>query len=161
MLKTKRLEYTFEFFRSQLQLQLHDPSKMTLKDRADQNFVSELRFLTTRMVSISYLVGLNCAAFAYFAGFRHLKPFVGVPFTLITFYLARNFSMKRCMDRLYYPVEPLYEEVRRHKTVSKATPGGAKGVKDLEMATATAEEQRVPLTKRPDLTKADKRKIMQ
>ena len=35
MLKTKRLEYTFEFFRSQLLMQLDDTSKMTVKDRAD------------------------------------------------------------------------------------------------------------------------------
>ena len=58
MLKTKRLEYTFEFFRSQLFMQLDDTSKMTLKDRADQNFVSELRFLTTRMIAASYLIGV-------------------------------------------------------------------------------------------------------
>ena len=105
---------------------------MTLKEKADQNFVSELRFLMMRLVGVSYLVGLNCAAFAYFGAFRHLKLYVGVPLTVVTFALARNFSIKGSMDRLYYPMEPLYDEVRKHQTVSEVTPRGATGIEDIE-----------------------------
>lgn len=161
MLKTKRLEYTFEFYRSQLQVMLANPGKSTLKDRADQNFVSELRFLTTRMIATSYLIGFQTAVFAYFGAFRHLKLYVGIPLTITTFALARNLTMKGSINRLYYPMEPLYNEVRRHQTVSAATPRGAKGVRDIERATQVLTEQsQTPLTKRDDLTKADKRKIM-
>ena len=113
-LMTKRLEYTFEYFRGLLRLQLMEPERLTLKEKADQNFVSELRFLTTRMVGISYLLGFNCAAFGYFGLFRHLKLYLCIPFTAITFYLGKNLSLKRSINRLYYPIEPLYEEVRRH-----------------------------------------------
>lgn len=66
------------------------------------------------MVSIAYLVGLNAAAFGYFFAFRHLRLYLSIPFTFVTFHLARNFSMKGSINKLYYPIEPLYEEVRRH-----------------------------------------------
>ena len=140
MLKTKRLEYTFEFFRSQLFMQLDDTSKMTLKDRADQNFVSELRFLTTRMIAASYLIGVQCAAFAYFGALRHMKLYVGLPLTVVTFAMSRNLAMKSCINRLYYPIEPLYDEVRRHQSVSEATPKGAKGIRDIDRVTQILEE---------------------
>ena len=134
---------------------------MTLKEKADQNFVSELRFLTTRLLGISYLIGINCAAFGYFGVFRHLKLYVGIPLTVIAFALGKNLSMKGSINRLYYPIEPLYEEVRRHQTVSDVTPKGARGVRDIEKASQELSDGRVPLTKRKDLSNADKRKIMQ
>ena len=114
MLKTKRLEYTFEFFRGKLAAQLRDPSRLSIKERADQNYISELRFLTTRMVSLSYLVGLNIAAFSYFAAFRHLRLYLCIPLTVTAFSLGRNLSMKGSISRLYAPIEPLYKDVRRH-----------------------------------------------
>ena len=35
MLKTKRLEYTFEYFRGLLRVQLMEPERLTLKEKAD------------------------------------------------------------------------------------------------------------------------------
>ena len=62
---------------------------------------------------------------------------------------------------MYHPVEPLYEEVRKHQTVSEATPRGARGVKDIERATELlSERQQTPLKDRTDLTKRDKKKII-
>ena len=66
------------------------------------------------MVAASYLIGLQCAAFAYFGALRHMKLYVGLPLTVVTFAMSRNLAMKSCINRLYYPVEPLYDEVRRH-----------------------------------------------
>ena len=74
------------------------------------------------MVSISYLVGFQAAVFGYFGAFRHLKLYIGIPLTAVTFALSRNLALKSCINRLYYPVEPLYEEVRKHRSISKATP---------------------------------------
>ena len=112
------------------------------------------------MVAASYLIGLKCAAFAYFGALRHMKLYVGLPLTVVTFAMSRNLAMKSCINRLYYPVEPLYDEVRRHQSVSQATPKGAKGVRDIERVTQILEEQKqTPIMERDDLTKADKRKI--
>ena len=112
------------------------------------------------MVGISYLIGVQATLFAYFGAFRHLKLYVGLPLTAATFILARNFSMKSCVDRLYYPLDPLYEDVRRHRSVSKATPQGARGVREIERTTHMQfEEQRTPLMERDDLSAADKKKI--
>ncbi len=66
------------------------------------------------MIATSYLIGLQSAVFAYFGAFRYLKLYVGIPLTITTFALARNFAMKGSINRLYYPIEPLYEEVRKH-----------------------------------------------
>jgi len=116
--------------------------------------------LTTRMVAISYLIGVQSAAFAYFGVLRHLKLYVGIPLTVVTFALSRNLATKSCINRLYYPMEPLYEEVRKHQSISKATPMGAKGVRDIERVTQILEEQqRTPIMEREDLTQADKKKI--
>ena len=92
-------------------------------------------------MSISYLIGFQAAAFGYFGAFRHLKLYVGLPLTVITYALSRNFVLKTCMNRLYYPVEPLYEEVRNHRSVSKATPKGAVGVRDIEKVTQMLSEE--------------------
>ena len=113
------------------------------------------------MVCLSYLVGLNTAAFAYFAAFRHLRRYLGIPFTVVAFYMGRNLSVKGSISRLYQPIEPLYKEVRKHQTVTEVTPHGAKGVKDIEKATQVLDDaERTPLLQRTDISKADKRKIM-
>ena len=103
-----------------------------MKEKADQNFVNELRFLSTRMMGLSVLAGLNFTAFAYFGAIRHFKLYIGIPLTVTTFFLMRNYELKLYMMKMYYSIEPLYEEVRRHQTVSAATPLGAKGVRDIE-----------------------------
>ena len=160
MLKSKRIEYTFEYFRSLLPSQLEHPERLTLKEKADQNFINDLRFLSTRMISISYIVGLNCAALGYFGMFRHLRKYIGVPLAFVAFSLGKSLTTKSLVNRMYYPIEPLYNEVRSHQTVSAATPTGARGVRDIEKANKLLGESRVPLMERTDLTKADKRKIL-
>ena len=66
------------------------------------------------MVGTSNLVGLNCAVFGYFALFRHMRLYLGVPLTMISYSLGKSFSMKGYINRVYYPIEPLYNEVRSH-----------------------------------------------
>ena len=72
-----------------------------------------MRFMMAHLMSITYLVGLNAAAISYCLAFRRLKLYVGIPLTFATYILARNFSMKHCMDQIYYPMLPLYQDVRR------------------------------------------------
>ena len=83
------------------------------------------------MVGVSFLIGANGAAFAYFGIFRHFKIYIGLPLTIITFFLAKNFSLKGSINRVYYPMEQIYQEVRHHQTVSDITPEGASGIRDI------------------------------
>jgi len=69
-------------------------------------------------------------------------------------------AMKSCINKLYFPTEPLYEEVRRHRSVSKEMPKGARGVRDIERVTQIlSDEQQTPIMEREDLSPADKKKI--
>ena len=160
MLKSMRLEYIFEFFGQQLSYQLANPHRISIKEKADQNFVNELRFHMTRMFAISQLVGINAAAFAYFGVFRNFRWYIGLPMTIVTFTLARNFSLKASVQRLYYPLEPLYQGVRRHQSIPPENPTGASGIRDIQNYQVASELERVPITQRTELTKGDKRKIL-
>lgn len=115
MLKSKRIEYTLEYFTNLLGKQLKSNMPTSLKDEADQNFANEIRFLSVRMLMISNLVGLNVSSMTYLLLFRNrLKLYVSIPLTIITFFLSRNYVMKSFVEKIYLPMEPIYEEIRRH-----------------------------------------------
>lgn len=122
--------------------------------------MSELRFHMTRMYVVSQLVGINAAAFSYFGFWRQFRWYFALPATVITHYLARNFSMNGSISRLYYPLEPLYEEVRRHQSISRENPRGAVGIRDIQYSQESLSEEQTPILQRDDLSKADKRKIL-
>ena len=69
--------------------------------------------------------------------------------------------MKSYVDRIYYPLEPLYKEIRTHKTVTESNPEGVKGVRQLREALqeSVESETRIPIAERTDLTRRDKLKI--
>ena len=60
-------------------------------------------------MSLSWLLGLNIAFFGYHLAFKHLKLFVGIPLTVVSFFVSRNLIMRNCMDKIYFPLNPLYE----------------------------------------------------
>lgn len=108
ILKTRRVEYVFEKIRS---LNLQGPPA-TLNDFAENQLVGEVRFWTTKYYLLSWIGGANLAFFGYHLFFKHLKPYLGFPATLVTFFLSRNLIMKSCMDKVYYPLSPLYTKIR-------------------------------------------------
>ena len=83
-----------------------------MKEIADQTFVNEIRYIAANLMQKTYLVGLNTAVFSYLLVFRKLKHYIALPLTFTTYILARNFSMKHCMNHIYYPLYPVYREVR-------------------------------------------------
>ena len=84
----------------------------TLSDFAEIQLVSEIRFWATKYLVLSWVGGINLAFFAYNLGFKHLKKYVGIPLTFVTFFLSRNMIMKSCLDKIYFPIAPLYEKMR-------------------------------------------------
>jgi len=97
MLKTRRIEYTLEFFRNV------EKSK-TRQDVADMQFINEMRFQMTRLVGVSYLIGINSAFASYLFAFHRLKWYVSLPATFTVYFLTRNLVMKHCVDKVYYPI---------------------------------------------------------
>ena len=86
-----------EYFRGQIE-------PRSIRELADGNFVDELRFQMTRIISISYICGLNAAMISYWLLFRKLKVYVGLPLTLCVYFQVRNMTVKNCIDRIYYPI---------------------------------------------------------
>ena len=72
------------------------------------------------MVLISYLIGINVASLSYYLFLRSkVKTYMAVPLTMASFAVSKNLSMVSFIDRIYYPIEPSYREIRKHKTVSE------------------------------------------
>ena len=89
---------------------------------------------------------------AYCLAFRHLKPYVALPLVFGTALLTRNLVSKFALERIYFCLEPIYQEIRTHRSVTKQTPQGAKSATDLKI------EPYVPIQEREDLSAADKLK---
>ncbi len=109
MLKTRRIQYTFEKYRL-IEQELGPP--VTLSEMADRQMVSELRFWATKYIIMAWIGGVNLGFFSYHLVFKHFKMFIGLPLTFIVFFEGRNLIMKNCMDKIYFPLEPLYKRLR-------------------------------------------------
>lgn len=119
MLKTRRIQYVFERFR----LAGIDKEPRTLVEHAETQLVSEVRFWAAKYIAVSWLLGLNVAFLGYHLAFRNLKRYVGVPLTVASFFVTRNLVMRNCMDKIYYPLEPLYKAMKAEEKqlAAKAT----------------------------------------
>jgi hypothetical protein len=83
-----------------------------LTERADLQFLNEIKFWATKYLLLSWLLGINAAFFAYHLGLKHLRKYLGIPLTFIVFFETRNLAMRNCMDKIYFPIEGLYYKVR-------------------------------------------------
>ena len=113
MLKTRRIEYTMQYYRNLLEQNDAQRKPLTTKEVADVNFVDELRFQMTRLMGVSYLIGVNTALLSFIL-FQRLRFYISIPLTVIAFLEGRNLAMRNCLDRIYFPLEPLYKEIRHH-----------------------------------------------
>ena len=74
--------------------------------------MSEIRFWATKYIVLSYIGGANIAFFAWHLALKNLKPYISIPLAFVSFFLSRNFIMKSCMDKIYYPIIPIYDKLR-------------------------------------------------
>lgn len=84
----------------------------TLTDFAETQLLNEIRFWAAKYVTLSYVLGANITFFSYHFAFKHMKLYVGIPLTIATFFVSRNLLMKNCMDKIYFPLYPIYQKVR-------------------------------------------------
>lgn len=69
---------------------------------------------------LSYLGGINVAFFAYNLGLKHMKKYIGIPLTFVLFFETRNILMKNFMNKIYFPIQPLYLQLRDQEKLIKA-----------------------------------------
>lgn len=125
----------------------------SVKDRADEAYIWNLQFNALRLIDFSTLLGINLAFFAHCLVFRRLKYYWQLPLFFVTMLLSRNLISKNCFERIYYPLEPIYYEIRKHRTVSDKNPTGISDPSDLVI-----EPEYVPVEHRTDLSPEDKAK---
>ena len=144
MLKTRRVEYTLEYFRGR-----GEPK--TIRDVADLSFINEMRFQSTRFIWVSNILGINCAVFSYLGAFRHLRWYMSIPLTFTAYFFTRNLVLKRAIDKIYYPIEPIFKSIR-HSHGEKADSV------DKIQGEATKKEKTLD-SERDDLSTQDKAKL--
>ena len=84
--------------------------------------MGEVRFWAAKYMLVSWLLGLNIAFFGYHFAFKHIKLYLGLPLTAATFFVSRNLIMRNCMDKIYFPLKPLYDQLKAEEKLSKAAP---------------------------------------
>lgn len=104
--------------------------------------MGEVRFWAAKYVVLAWVLGANITFFGYQVIFRHLKPFIGVPITIATFFLSRNLLMKACMDKIYFPLQPLYQRLRNEEK-KKVEHREAPRSEDLEKYRAQTEQRKL------------------
>ena len=67
----------------------------------------------TRLMGVSTLIGINTALITFILLRRKLF-WISIPLTFIAYLEGRNIAMRNCLDRIYFPLEPLYQEIRYH-----------------------------------------------
>lgn len=137
IMKTRRVQYVLEKFR----LLPEEPKTMT--EFAEVQLVGEVRFWATKYICLSYLLAANITFFTYHLALKHLKRYVGLPMTFALFFVSRNLLMRNCMDRVYWPLEPVYTRIRGDDKAKKITPAIEASPEDLkkvqDMTTKKAE----------------------
>ena len=74
-----------------------------------------MRFWATKYLVLSYVGGLNISFLAWHLGIKNLKAYLGIPLVIATFFISRNFIMKNCMDKIYFPIKPIYDKLRQEE----------------------------------------------
>ena len=77
-----------------------------------------------------------------------------LPLVIASIIVSRNFFMKCALERIYYPLEPIYQEIRKHRTVTKQNPKGINTIDKLRFQG----DDFVPIEERTDLSPEDKEK---
>ena len=59
--------------------------------------------------------------------------------------------MRNALERIYLPLEPVFTEIRKHRTISSTSPEGKKDLRQIKTV-----DEFIPVEEREDLTKEDK-----
>jgi hypothetical protein len=77
-----------------------------------------MKFWSVKYIFMSWMLGLNASFLLYHAAFKHMKLYVGIPLTLIVFSQTKNLMFYQCLNKIYYPIEPLYFKVKKENRLN-------------------------------------------
>lgn len=110
----------------------------------------------TRLVTVSNILGANLALFAFTAGkLAKANWYVQIPLMLGIFYTSRNIVMRNCLDGIYYPLRPLYQNVWQEHGKQART---VKEVREINQSSTGDQGQDSALNK-PGITDKDREKL--
>lgn len=120
LLKSKRIEYVFEKQRKneeklqKLNIDVSNPTALSISERADLELVNELKFWTMKYMNMSTILGANIGLFSY--RFLHLSLhwYIAGPLAFATFFVSRNIFMRNAMDRIYYASHEIFVKYKQH-----------------------------------------------
>ena len=61
---------------------------------------------------------MNAAFFSWCLLFRYVKFYLGIPLALGTWFVSRNIAIKNGFERIYYPIEPVFNGIRKQLSVT-------------------------------------------
>jgi hypothetical protein len=64
---------------------------------------------------------------------------MGIPLALGSWFVTRNLAIKNGMERIYYPIEPIFNGIRKHHSVTPQTPKGISEIKDIDISVQSQE----------------------
>ena len=85
---------------------------VSVSQRADMDFVNELRVWSKKYLDMTTILGLNLGWFTYQILKTSLHWYVAMPLGFTVYFLGRNVLTRNCMDRIYYSSEHVYKKFR-------------------------------------------------
>ena len=79
---------------------------------ADLQLVNDVKFWAQKYIILSWLAGINLAFFSWHLGIKNLRKYLGIPLAFLIFFESRNIFMRNAMDKIYFPLEPVYKKTR-------------------------------------------------
>jgi len=106
---TRRIEYVFslpEFMKS--------PEEISTIpwEQALCEFINEMWMWSYRYLLIGNIVALNVGYLTYHTIFWNLYMVARMPLAFVVGFIVRNYVLKKSIDRIYYPLDPIFKQYR-------------------------------------------------
>ena len=85
---------------------------MSLSERANIDFINDLRFWSGKYYQLSNLIAINAGFFSYQIMRTKLYWYIAAPLAFTTAFITRNVVMRNVMNRIYYASESTYTKFR-------------------------------------------------
>jgi hypothetical protein len=86
-----------------------------MTEMADSELASEIKFHAKKYMVSSYVFGANVWLFSYNLLKLRLIWYVAMPISFSLGFVVRNYIMKNCIDRIYYPGHQVYNRFREEE----------------------------------------------
>ena len=74
-----------------------------------------MRLWSSKYLILSFVGAANLTFLAYHLQLHRLKLFVRVPATLLLFVFLKNWISSKAMNRVYYPILPVYNRLKEQQ----------------------------------------------